>query len=100
MTILNKIKNNMNEAHLSILWVVIAIVAGIFLAPALQLNLSEIVTLRIVKLGLFFGTIASFIYLFNGTDADVYKEIYDQHNIALAIMMAGLFWATATIISK
>lgn len=97
---LEKIKNNINESHLSILWVVIALLVGIFLSPSLQLNLSEIVVLRIVKLGLFFGTITSFIYFFNGTDADVYKEIFDENNIALAILMAGIFWAVAVIISK
>ena len=97
---LNKLRSKINETHLSIVWVLLALIVGIFLAPTLQLNLSEIITLRIVKLGLFFGTIASFIYLFNGTEADVYKEIYDEQNTALAILMAGLFWATATIISK
>lgn len=95
-----RIKNSLNESHLSILWVIVAVVIGIFLSPVLQLNLSEIVVLRIVKLGLFFGTITSFIYFFNGTDADVYKEIFDENNTALAILIAGLFWAVAVLISK
>lgn len=97
---LNKIKSKMNESHLSIVWVLTALIAGIFLSPSLQLNLSEIIVLRVVKLGLFFGTIASFIWFFNGTDADVYEEIFDENNIALAILMAGLFYAVAIILSK
>lgn len=97
---LQRLKSKLNESHLSIVWVVIALVVGIFLSPTLQLNLSEILVLRVVKLGLFFGTMASFIWFFNGTDADVYEEIYDEHNVALAILFAGIAWAVATIISK
>lgn len=97
---LQKLKSKLNESHLSIVWVLIALVVGVFLSPTLQLNLSEILVLRVVKLGLFFGTMASFIWFFNGTDADVYEEIYDQQNVALAILFAGIAWAVATIISK
>lgn len=95
---LNKFKAN--EKHYSFLWVIVAILIGIFLAPNLQLNLSEIMVLKIEKLALFFMTTTGLLYFLKGTNTDIVKEIFDQENTAAAILVVGLVIAVATVIAK
>jgi hypothetical protein len=51
------------------------------------------------SIALWLGTMIGLVYFFNGTGCDVHKEIVDEHNVALGILI-GLYGLAIAIAIK
>jgi len=88
------------EAVLSLVFVFITMLALFLLAPGGSLAAAEIVTLRLMQLAVLLVAFFATVFCLRGTKYDVLSEVFDQGNVAAAIVVAALLLALAGVIGK
>lgn len=82
-------KLKLNEKHFSLIYIGLAIALG-YAAMVLPISPLRIVSSSANSVALYIGTLVSFMYYLYSTGRDPIKEIFDDHNTALAQFL-GLF---------
>lgn len=84
------------ELIFSVVVCVLATVSAFFFAP--WGGVSEIITLRLMYLGFLFASSFGVIFVLRGTRFDVLKEIFEENNMAAALLVGSIFIAVALVI--
>lgn len=89
----------LNEKWLTIVLVVLALLAAIFLPGAL-VAATEIMALKLMYVALLLAVVFLLIYVLRGTAYDFYEEILGQRNVAGAIFVGALILGVALVIGQ
>jgi hypothetical protein len=84
----------MNEKHLTIGLVALAAVLGFFAEQFTGASL-QVVAVKIINAALLLGTSFALIKFTRGTQVDVIKEIFEEHNNAAALYIGSFIIALA-----
>jgi len=91
------------QTHFTILAVALAVaVSGLILFNGFATieNMASLIASQINGLAMFFATFFGLCFVLMGLKVNVYRELVDEHNIALAIFLAGLALAVSGIIAR
>jgi len=97
------INKGMNQKHFTVLVILLAIGASVlvilngFASPS---NMAAMITAQINAVALFLASVFGLIFFFLGLKVNVYKEIVEEHNMSLALLLASIILGIATCISK
>ena len=84
----------------AVLFLIATVCAAYYFAPGSGLAVAEIVVLKMIYVSVLLVVSLGLLFFLRGTKYDVYAEIFDQHNIAAAILIAALLLAIANVIGK
>ena len=92
----------MKRAELMLLagFVIITLLALFVLVPGGNLAAAEIVTLRLLQLAVLLAAFFATVFCLRGTKYDVLAEVFDQGNIAAALVVAALLLALAGVVGR
>ena len=82
------------------LFLLATVVATYYLAPGSGLAVAEIVVLKMIYVSVLLVVSIGLLFFLRGTKYDIYAEVFDQHNIAAAVVIAALLLAVANVIGK
>lgn len=82
--------SKLNESVLSIILLTVSAV-GMWVALHFGINDFQVIMFIILKVSFYISIGTIFIKFLNGIGFDINKEIFEQHNVAAAIVV-GLFW--------
>lgn len=71
----------------------------VYLSFAYEITYLQIISIALVKVGVFTFTATWAIKFLNGLHCNIYNEIFEKDNIAAAILVAGLLIGLAIVIS-
>jgi hypothetical protein len=74
-------------------------IALVYLSFTYEINYLQIISIALVKVGIFTLTSTWMIRFLNGLDCNIYKEIFEEHNTAASILVAGLLIGLAIVIA-
>lgn len=89
-----------DEKVFAALFLLATICAAYYFAPGSGLAVAEIVVLKMIYVSVLLVVSIGLLFFLRGTKYDIYAEIFDQHNIAAAVVIAALLLAIASVIGK
>jgi hypothetical protein len=97
---LKKIWLAVDEKVFALLFLLATVAAAYYFAPESGATVAEIVVLKMIYVSVLLVVSLGLLFFLRGTKYDIYAEIFDQHNIAAAILIAALLLAVANVIGK
>lgn len=70
-----------------------------YVAFAYELSFLQIISIALVKVGIFTMTGTWFIRFLNGLKCNIYQKIFEENNIASSIFVAGMLIGLAIVIA-
>jgi hypothetical protein len=70
-----------------------------YLAFAYEISFLQIISIALVKVGIFTMTGTWFIRFLNGLKCNIYQKIFEENNIASSIFVAGMLIGLAIVIA-
>jgi hypothetical protein len=95
---MKKLWGKINQNHFTLVYIIITL-GLIFAANNVPYPALRIFSSALNSIALWLGTMLGLVYFFNGTGCDVHKEIVDEHNVALGILI-GLYGLAIAIAIK
>jgi hypothetical protein len=90
----------LNEKHFAALFIVGVALLYHFGSVSPDLALLDIALLKLSYVAIFLGTAALLLHFLRGTTTDVLREIFVEHNIAAAILVAAFLLSIATVVGR
>lgn len=84
------------EIIFTLLVCILASAFAFFFAP--YDGVTEIVTLRLIYLAILFAAFFGVVMSLRGTEFDVLKEIFVEHNVAASVLVGAIIVALAVVI--
>jgi hypothetical protein len=95
---MKKMWNGLNQNHFIAAYIIVTL-GLVYAANNVPYPALRIFSSAANSIALWLGTMLGLVYFFNGTGCDVHKEIVDEHNIALGILI-GLYGLAIAIAIK
>ena len=89
-----------DEKVFAILFMLATILAAYHFAPGSGMAVAEIVVLKMIYVSVLLIVSFGLLFFLRGTKYDIYEEIFDEHNIAAAMLIAALLLSIALVIGK
>lgn len=89
-----------DEKVFAILFMLVTVFAAYHFAPGSGLAVAEIVVLKMIYVSVLLIVSFGLLFFLRGTKYDIYEEIFDEHNIAAAMLIAALLLSIALVIGK
>lgn len=89
-----------DEKVFAILFMLATVFAAYYFAPGSGLAVAEIVVLKMIYVSVLLIVSFGLLFFLRGTKYDIYEEIFDEHNIAAAMLIAALLLSIALVIGK
>ncbi len=82
------------------LFLIGTVAAIYFFAPGSSMAVAEIIVLKMIYVSTLLFVAIGMLFFFRGTKYDIYEEIFDEHNVAAAIVTGALLIAIASVVGK